>query len=101
MIKPLSDYVVLEPLKEEKKKGGIILPDTVEKERSEIGKVVAVGVGKMENGPSTGSGQAKRIPMEVKKGDVVFYRKYSEHKIKDKEKELIVVKGEDIIAIKN
>ncbi len=92
MIKPLSDHVVLEPLKEEKKKGGIILPDTVEKERSEIGKVVAVGVGKMENG--------KRVPLEVKKGDVVFYRKYSEHKIKDKEKELIVVKGEDIIAIK-
>jgi len=93
MIKPLSDHVVLEPLKEEKKKGGIILPDTVEKERSEIGKVVAVGIGKLEN--------SKRIPLEVKKGDVVFYRRYSEHKIKDGEKEFIVVKGEDIIAINN
>lgn len=93
MLKPLSDNVVLEPLKEEKKKSGIILPDTVEKERSEIGKVVAVGVGKLENG--------KRIPLEVKKGDVVFYRKYSEHKIKDGDKELIVVKSEDIIAIAN
>lgn len=93
MIKPLSDHVVLEPLKEEKKKSGIILPDTVEKERSEIGKVVAVGAGKLENG--------KRVPLEVKKGDVVFYRKYSEHKIKDGDKEFIVVKGEDIIAIKN
>ena len=93
MIKPLSDNVVLEPLKEEKKKSGIILPDTVEKERSEIGKVVAVGAGKLENG--------KRVPLEVKKGDVVFYRKYSEHKIKDGDKEFIVVKGEDIIAIKD
>ncbi len=93
MIKPLSDHVVLEPLKEEKKKSGIILPDTVEKERSEIGKVVAVGAGKLENG--------KRVPLEVKKGDVVFYRKYSEHKIKDGDKEFIVVKGEDIIAIKD
>ncbi|MEK7645712.1 MAG: co-chaperone GroES [Patescibacteria group bacterium] len=93
MIKPLSDNVVLESLKEEKKKSGIILPDTVEKERSEIGKVVAVGAGKLENG--------KRVPLEVKKGDVVFYRKYSEHKIKDGDKEFIVVKGEDIIAIKD
>ena len=93
MIKPLGDHVVLEPLKEEKKKSGIILPDTVEKERSEIGKVVAVGAGKLENG--------KRVPLEVKKGDVVFYRKYSEHKIKDGDKEFIVVKGEDIIAIKD
>ena len=93
MIKPLSDHVVLEPLKEEKKKSGIILPDNVEKERSEIGKVVAVGAGKLENG--------KRVPLEVKKGDVVFYRKYSEHKIKDGDKEFIVVKGEDIIAIKD
>lgn len=93
MIKPLSDHVVLEPLKEEKNKGGIILPDTVDKERSEIGKVLAVGPGKLENG--------KRIALEVKKGDVVFYRKYSEHKIKDKDKEFIVVKGEDIIAISN
>ena len=92
MIKPLSDNVVLEPLKEEKKKGSIILPDNIEKEWSEIGKVIAVGAGKLENG--------KRIPMEVKKGDVVFYRKYSEHKIKIKDKEFIVVKGEDILAIK-
>lgn len=92
MIKPLSDHVVLEPLKEEKRKGGIILPDTAEKERSEIGKVIAVGAGKLENG--------KRTPLEIKKGDVVFYRKYSEHKIKDKDKEFIVVKGEDIFGIK-
>lgn len=93
MLKPLNDYVVLEPLKEEKKKGGIILPDTVEKERSEIGKVIAVGSGKSENG--------KKVSLDVKKGDIVFYRKYSEHKIKDKDKEFVIVKGEDILAIKS
>mgnify|MGYP001574006900 CR=1 FL=1 len=93
MIKPLSDHVVLEPLKEEKKKGSIILPDTVDKERSEIGKVLAVGPGKLEDG--------KRVALEIKKGDVVFYRKYSEHKVKDKDKEFIVVKSEDIFGIQN
>ncbi len=92
MIKPLNDHVILEPLKEEKKKGGIILPDTIDKERSEIGKVMAVGPGKFEDG--------KRTALEVKKGDIVFYRKYSEHKIKDGDKEYVVVKSEDIIAIK-
>lgn len=92
MLKPLNDYVVLEPLKEEKKKGGIILPDTVEKERSEIGKVIAVGSGKSENG--------KKVSLDIKKGDIVFYRKYSEHKIKDKDKEFVIVKSEDILAIK-
>ncbi len=93
MIKPLNDNVVLEPLKEEKKKGGIILPDSVNKEQSEIGKVLAVGPGKLENG--------KRVAMEVKKGDVVFYRKYSEQKIKDGDKEFIIVKAEDIFGIRN
>ena len=93
MIKPISDHVVIEPVREEKKKSGIIIPDTVEKERSEMGKVVAVGPGKLENG--------KRIPLEVKKGDIVFYHKYSEHKIKDGGKEFIVVKGEDIFGVRN
>lgn len=92
MIKPLSDHVVLEALKEEKKKSAILLPDSSDKDRSEVGKVVAVGPGKLENG--------KRSAPEVKKGDVVFYRKYSEHKIKDGDKEFIVVKGEDIFGVK-
>lgn len=91
-MKPLNDHVVLEPLKEEKKKSGIILPDSVGKEQSEIGKVLAVGPGKLEDG--------KRIAIEVKKGDVVYYRKYSEHKIKEGDKEFIVIKAEDILAIK-
>ncbi|OGN27107.1 MAG: co-chaperone GroES [Candidatus Yanofskybacteria bacterium RIFCSPLOWO2_01_FULL_49_17] len=93
MIKPLSDHVVLETVKEEKKKGSIILPETVEKERSEIGKVVAVGQGKLDD-------NGKRVPIDVKKGDTVFYRKYSEHKIKDGDREYIVIKGEDILAVK-
>jgi chaperonin GroES len=85
MLKPLKENVVLETIKEEKKKSAIILPEGSEKERSETGKVVAVGP------------EVKGI----KKGDVVFYRKYSEHKLKDGEKEFIVVKAEDILAISN
>ena len=70
MLKPLSDHILVEPLRDEKKKGGIILPDTVEKERSERGRVIAVGPGKRDE-------SGKRIPLDIKKGDTVLFTKYS------------------------
>ncbi len=99
-ITPLSDHVLIEPLKEEKKKGSIILPETADKERPEKGKVIAVGLGKVNvNGPSTGSGQAKRVALEVKKGDVVLFTKYGPNEIKIDGKEYLIAKEEDILAI--
>ncbi len=96
MIKPLSDHVLLEPLREDKKKGGIILPDTVEKEKSEKGKVIAVGPGKWINPPAGGG---KRVPMEVKKGDVVLFTKYGPSEIKVDGKEYLIAREEDILAV--
>jgi chaperonin GroES len=91
-IKPLGDRVLIEPLKEEKKKGGIILPDTVDKERPEKGLVIAVGPGKKdENG--------KLMPMNVKKGDKVLFTKYGPNEIKVEEKEYLIAREEDILAI--
>lgn len=98
-ITPLSDHVLIEPLKEERKKGGIILPETADKERQEKGKVVAVGPGKVKDGPSTSSGQAKRVPLEVKKGDVVLFTKYGPNEVKIDGKEYLIAKEEDILAI--
>lgn len=92
MIKPTSDHILIEPLKEEKKKGGIILPDTVEKEKSEKGKVIAVGAGKTNS-------DGKIMPMEIKKGDVVIFTKYGPRTIKIDEKEYLIAKEEDILAI--
>lgn len=79
---PLGDQVLVEPLKEETKRGGIILPDTVAKERPEQGRVVAVGTGKL-----------------VKKGDVVRFKKYSDNEIEVSGKKYWVVKEEDLLAI--
>lgn len=90
-ITPLSDHVLVEPLKEEKKKGGIILPETVEKDRQEKGKVIAAGPGKVKDG--------KRIPLEVKRGDVVLFTKYGPNEIKIDGKEYLIAKEEDILAI--
>lgn len=91
-IKPLRDNILLEPLKEEKKKGGIILPETVEKERPEKGRVLAVGPGKFDK-------NGKRIPMDVKKGDIVLFTKYGPNEIKIGDKEYLIAKEEDILAI--
>ncbi len=90
-ITPLSDHVLIEPLKEEKKKGGIILPETADKERQEKGKVVAVGPGKLKDG--------KRTPLEVKKGDVVLFTKYGPNEIKIDGKEYLIAREEDILAV--
>ena len=90
MIKPFGNRVLVEPITQQKKKGSIILPDTVEKDREEEGKVIAVGSGKMEDG--------KRISIEVKKGDVVLFN-YG-RKIKDSGKEYYIVDAENILAIK-
>jgi len=92
MIKPLSDHVLLEPLKEERKKGGIILPDTVDKERPEKGKIVASGPGKLDK-------DGKRVPMEVKKGQTVLFKKYGPDEIKVGDKEYLIAREEDILAI--
>jgi len=92
MLKPLSDHIVIEPLKEEKKKGGILLPDTVEKEKSEKGKVVAVGPGKIDD-------NGKRVPMEIKKGNVVVFTKYGPHEVKIDGKEYLIVREDDILAV--
>jgi len=92
MIKPLSDHILVEPIKEEKKRGGIILPDTVEKERSEKGKVIAVGSGKRDK-------DGKRVPIDVKKGDVVLFTKYSPNEVKVDGKDYLVIKEDDILAI--
>jgi|SRR3989344_2239426 len=97
-IKPLRDNILLEPVREEKKKGGIILPDTVDKERPEKGRVLAVGSGKVGK-------DGKRIPVEVKKGDIVLFTKYGPNEIKmedkktGKEVEYLIAKEEDILAI--
>ena len=48
-LKPLYDRIVVEPLAaEEKTKGGIVLPDTA-KEKPQIGKVIAVGAGRIDD----------------------------------------------------
>lgn len=93
-IKPLGDRVLVEPLTSdaEKTKSGIIIPDTVSKEKSEEGKVVAVGEGRRgEDG--------KLIPVAVKKGQRVLFSKYGPDEIKVDGKEYYIISEANILAI--
>ncbi len=92
-LKPLADRVIVEPLNEDAiTKAGIILPDTVDKEKPEKGKVLAVGPGKLlENG--------QRSPVEVKVGDTVVFKKYSPDEVKIDGKEYFVLSESDLMAV--
>lgn len=92
-IKPLADYILIEPIKEEEKtKSGILLPQTAEKERPEQGKVIAVGPGRRTD-------EGKLIPISVKVGQRVLFTKYGPNEIKVDGKEYLIAKEEDILAI--
>jgi len=92
-IKPLSDHILIEPIKqEEKTRGGILLPETADKEKSEQGKVIAVGPGRITE-------DGKLIAMGVKEGDMVIFAKYGPNEIKVEDKEYLIAKEDDILAI--
>lgn len=92
-LEPLHDNVLVKPLsKEEKTESGIILPDTVDKEKPEEGEVLATGPGKLlDNG--------QRAPMSVKAGEKVVFKKYSPDEVKVGQEEYLVIAEGDIIAI--
>lgn len=87
--------MVIEPSEKEKggkTKTGIYLPETVDKERPEQGKIIALGPGKLNEA-------GKRIPMSVKKGDLILFTKYGPNEIKVDGKEYLIAREEDILAI--
>ena len=97
-IQPLSDFVLIEPLKEEKTtSSGIIIPETAQEDRPQKGKVVAIGPGKVND-------KGEKAAMTVAVGSVVLFKKYGpdEIKVKDesgKEIEYLIAREEDILAV--
>ncbi|PTQ53774.1 MAG: Heat shock protein 60 family co-chaperone GroES [Hydrogenibacillus schlegelii] len=91
MLRPLGDRVIVEPAeREEKTASGIVLPDTA-KEKPQEGKVIAVGTGRLEDG--------KRVPLEVKEGDRVIFSKYAGTEVKYQDKEYLILRESDILAV--
>ena len=91
-LKPLGSRVVIEPVEQEEvTAGGIVLPETA-KEKPQKGKILSVGPGDRDE-------DGKRIPMDVKVGDIVLFAKYAGTEIKVEGKKLLILKESDVLAI--
>jgi chaperonin GroES len=90
-VTPLFDNVLIRPLEAETKtSSGIILPDSA-KEKPQMGEIVAVGKGKIDDG--------KLVPVTVKVGQKVMYKKWGGTEVKINGEELMLVEEKDILAI--
>ncbi|MFQ5574434.1 MAG: co-chaperone GroES [Terriglobia bacterium] len=91
-LRPLGDRVVVKPSeREDRTKSGIVLPESAKEEPQE-GKVVAVGSGKWAD--------TKRVPVEVKSGDKIIYRKqYGSNKVEVGSEEYLILNEDEILAV--
>jgi chaperonin GroES len=91
-IKPIGANILVKPVDEEKKTvTGIVLPDTVDKEKPQTGKVVALGTGKIVAG--------KKVEFNVKVGDTVLFKKYSPDEIEIDDENYLIMTEDDILAV--
>lgn len=88
---PLGDRVLVKPAeREDTTKSGIILPDTAQ-EKPQEGTVIEVGPGRLTD-------EGNRIPMDLKKGDLVLYAKYGGTEIKEDDEDYLLLTERDILA---
>ncbi len=91
-IKPLQDFVLIEPLEQENTlPSGIVLPDSA-KEKPQKGLIIEVGSGKINE-----KGEVRQLG--VKKGQTVMYKKWGGTEIKIENKSLLLMREEDLIAV--
>lgn len=89
-LKPLGNRVVIEPLSEEETTtSGIILPDTVDKEKKAEGKIIAIGDGE------------KIKALGLKQGDKVIFGKYAGEEVTVDKIDYKILTDEDVLAVIN
>lgn len=92
-IRPLQDRIIVERVEEESKTaGGIIIPDTVSKEKPQEGKIVAAGKGKV-------TPEGKVLPLDVKEGDRVLFGKYAGSEVKIDGVDYLIMREDDILGV--
>ena len=92
----MGDRVLVRPFSTEEANGrsvnhGIILPESVTKEKSGQGKIVAVGPGRVVEG--------RLVPINLRVGEVVLFSKYAYDEVEFKGEELYLLKEENILAV--
>jgi chaperonin GroES len=93
-VKPMDDRILVEPLEDSATEtaSGIILPDSMSKEKPQKGKVVAVGPGKMLE-----SGQRQQMTISV--GQTVLYTRYGPTEVKVGGHEVTFINESDVLAV--
>ena len=91
-VRPLHDRIIVSRIEEgEQKIGGIIIPDSA-KEKPQQGKVIAAGNGKSKE-------DGKRVPLDVKAGDLILFGKYSGQEIKLDGEEYLIMREDEVLAV--
>jgi chaperonin GroES len=91
-VRPLHDRILVERVEDvEKTKSGIIIPD-VAREKQQKGKVIAVGNGRVNE-------KGEVLKLDVKAGDHILFEKYGGEDIKIDDKDYVMMKEENVIAI--
>lgn len=90
---PIGGNILVKPVSEEKTSAsGIVLPDTIDKEKPQKGKIIALGTGKISN-------EGKKIGFNVKEGDIVIFKKYSPDEITVDGEEYLIMDEDAILAV--
>lgn len=101
-MRPLNDWVLIQPITtEEKSPGGIVIPDSA-KESPSKGEVLAVGPGRFEEEGDTKAKRKKEkkfIKTEVKPGQKVLFRRFGVEEIQVEGKDLLMARESDILGI--
>lgn len=90
-LQPLGGNILVKPIAE-KSAAGIVLPETVDREKPQRGEVVAVGTGRISN-------EGKKIDFNVKKGDTILFKKYSPDEVEIDGDEYLIMDEDAILAI--
>ena len=91
-IQPIGDRILVQPMEEnEQVKGGIIIPDSA-KEKPQNAKVIALGTGKTDK-------DGKKVPIEVKVGDIVLISKYGGTEVKLDGEKFTLLREDDVLGI--
>lgn len=91
-IKPLEDRIIVQASEAETTTAsGLVIPETA-KEKPQEGTVIAVGPGRIDD-------KGNRVPLDVKKGDLVLYSKYGGTEVKYGADEYLVLSARDVLAV--
>jgi len=91
-VRPLHDRIIVRRLVEgEQKSGAIIIPDSA-KEKPQRGEVIAAGNGKVKD-------DGKRVPLDVKPGDLILFGKYTSQEVKLEGEEYLIMREDDVLAV--